>query len=183
MLHLKGREQGLYHFMTLAPSFAMTPGELTRTTGVYWLNPVDMKPLINSFGHAKVLEYLKDLAQCGAAELEPGQGVALLPAARCIGGRGHRHDHLHLGRAPVQLLARHHQTKMMPAHMVGAVDTRSVQACFMATCALITMVPPVLLALIAQRYIMRGLTLGGERVTARGDAARRCGHWSVYGMP
>ena len=52
-----------------------------------------------------------------------------------------------------------------------------------AVCALITMVPPVLLALIAQRYIMRGLTLGGERVTARGDAARRCGHWSVYGMP
>lgn len=64
MLHLKGREQGLYHFMTLAPSFAMTPGELTRTTGFYWFGPLDMRPLINGLGHAKVLEYLKDLAQC-----------------------------------------------------------------------------------------------------------------------
>lgn len=34
--------------MTLATSFAMTPGELTRTTGVYWFDPVDMKPPIDS---------------------------------------------------------------------------------------------------------------------------------------
>ena len=27
VLHLKVREQGLYHFMTLSASFAMTPGE------------------------------------------------------------------------------------------------------------------------------------------------------------
>ena len=67
VLHLKVREQGLYHFMTLATSFAMTPGELTRTTGVYWFDPVDMKPLINSPGHVKALEYLKDLAQYGPA--------------------------------------------------------------------------------------------------------------------
>jgi multiple sugar transport system substrate-binding protein len=65
VLHLKVREQGLYHFMTLATSFAMTPGELTRTTGVYWFDPVDMKPLINSPGHVKALEYLKELAQFG----------------------------------------------------------------------------------------------------------------------
>jgi multiple sugar transport system substrate-binding protein len=67
VLHLKVREQGLYHFMTLATSFAMTPGDLTRTTGVYWFDPVDMKPLINSPGHVKALEYLKDLAQYGPA--------------------------------------------------------------------------------------------------------------------
>lgn len=67
VLHLKVREQGLYHFMTLATSFAMTPGELSRTTGVYWFDPVDMKPLINSPGHVKALEYLKDLAQYGPA--------------------------------------------------------------------------------------------------------------------
>ena len=67
VLHLKVREQGLYHFMTLATSFAMTPGDLTRTTGVYWFDPVDMTPLINSPGHVKALEYLKDLAQYGPA--------------------------------------------------------------------------------------------------------------------
>lgn len=67
VLHLKVREQGLYHFMTLATSFAVTPGELSRTQGVYWFDPVDMKPLINSPGHVKALEYLKDLAQYGPA--------------------------------------------------------------------------------------------------------------------
>ncbi len=55
------------------------------------------------------------------------------------------------------------QTKMMPAHMAGAVDTRGVQFWFMATRALIAMIPPVLLALLAQRYIVRGLTLGAVK--------------------
>lgn len=55
------------------------------------------------------------------------------------------------------------ETKMMPAHMAGAVDTRGVQFWFMATRALIAMIPPVLLALIAQRYIVRGLTLGAVK--------------------
>ena len=55
------------------------------------------------------------------------------------------------------------QTKMMPAHMAGAVDTRGVQFWFMATRALIAMVPPVLLAHLAQRYIVRGLTLGAVK--------------------
>jgi multiple sugar transport system substrate-binding protein len=66
VLHLKVREQGLYHFMTLATSFAMTPGpEMTRTTNVYWFDPEDMKPLINSPGHVKALDFLKELAQYG----------------------------------------------------------------------------------------------------------------------
>jgi len=55
------------------------------------------------------------------------------------------------------------QTKMMPAHMAGAVDTRGIQFWFMATRALIAMIPPVLLALLAQRYIVRGLTLGAVK--------------------
>jgi multiple sugar transport system permease protein len=55
------------------------------------------------------------------------------------------------------------ETKMMPAHMAGSVDTRGVQFWFMATRALIAMVPPVLLALFAQRYIVRGLTLGAVK--------------------
>lgn len=55
------------------------------------------------------------------------------------------------------------ETKTMPAHMAGAVDTRGVQFWFMATRALIAMIPPVLLALLAQRYIVRGLTLGAVK--------------------
>jgi multiple sugar transport system permease protein len=55
------------------------------------------------------------------------------------------------------------ETKMMPAHMAGAVDTRGIQFWFMATRALIAMIPPVLLALLAQRYIVRGLTLGAVK--------------------
>ena len=65
VLHLKVREQGLYHFTTLATSFAMTPGELSECQGVYWFNPVTMEPLIDSPGHVKALEYLLELAKYG----------------------------------------------------------------------------------------------------------------------
>ena len=87
------------------------------------------------------------------------------PAAGGAGGGRDRHDHLrlHLERVPVRSSLGITQTKMMPAHMAGAVDTRGVQFWFMATRALIAMVPPVLLALIAQRYIVRGLTLGAVK--------------------
>lgn len=68
VLHLKVREQGLYHFTTLATSFAMTPGDtLDRTHNVYWFDPVDMKPLINSPGHVKALEFLLELSKAGPA--------------------------------------------------------------------------------------------------------------------
>lgn len=65
VLHLKVREQGLYHFTTLATSFAMTPGPLSECQGVYWFNPNDMTPLINSPGHVAALDYLKELAETG----------------------------------------------------------------------------------------------------------------------
>jgi multiple sugar transport system permease protein len=55
------------------------------------------------------------------------------------------------------------ETKTMPAHMARVVDTRGAQFWFMATRVLIAMVPPVLLALFAQRYIVRGLTLGAVK--------------------
>jgi multiple sugar transport system permease protein len=51
----------------------------------------------------------------------------------------------------------------IPVHMAGAVDTRGVQFWFMAVRAMIAMIPPVLLALLAQRYIVRGLTLGAVK--------------------
>jgi multiple sugar transport system permease protein len=51
----------------------------------------------------------------------------------------------------------------MPVHIAGRVDTRGVEFWFVAVRALIAMIPPVLLALIAQRYIVRGLTLGAAK--------------------
>ncbi|MEQ8968597.1 MAG: carbohydrate ABC transporter permease [Azospirillaceae bacterium] len=53
--------------------------------------------------------------------------------------------------------------KPITVHMAGAVDTRGVQFWFMAVRACIALIPPVVLALIAQRYIVRGLTLGAVR--------------------
>ena len=51
----------------------------------------------------------------------------------------------------------------VPVHMAGAVDTRGVQFWFMGVRAMIAMVPPVVVALLAQRYIVRGLTLGAVK--------------------
>jgi multiple sugar transport system permease protein len=51
----------------------------------------------------------------------------------------------------------------MPVHIAGGVDTRGVQFWFVAVRSLIAMIPPVMLALIAQRYIVRGLTLGAVK--------------------
>jgi multiple sugar transport system permease protein len=51
----------------------------------------------------------------------------------------------------------------VPIHMAGGVDSRGVQFWFMAVRAMIAMIPPVLIALIAQRYIVRGLTLGAVK--------------------
>lgn len=53
--------------------------------------------------------------------------------------------------------------RTIPVHMAGAVDTRGVQFWFMAVRALIAMIPPVVIALLAQRYIVRGLTLGAVK--------------------
>jgi len=50
--------------------------------------------------------------------------------------------------------------KVIPVHIAGAGDTRGVQFWFVAVRALIAITPPVILALLAQRYIVRGLTFG-----------------------
>jgi multiple sugar transport system permease protein len=44
--------------------------------------------------------------------------------------------------------------------MAGAVDTRGIQFWFVGVRVLIAMAPPVILALLVQRYIVRGLTFG-----------------------
>lgn len=51
----------------------------------------------------------------------------------------------------------------LPVHIAGGVDTRGVQFWFVAVRSLVAMIPPVLLALLAQRYIVRGLTLGAVK--------------------
>ena len=51
----------------------------------------------------------------------------------------------------------------IPVHMAGGVDSRGVQFWFMAVRAKIAMIPPVLIALLAQRFIVRGLTLGAVK--------------------
>jgi len=51
----------------------------------------------------------------------------------------------------------------VPVHIAGAIDTRGVQFWFMGVRAMTVMIPPVIIALLAQRYIVRGLTLGAVR--------------------
>ena len=55
------------------------------------------------------------------------------------------------------------KAKVIPVHMAGAVDTRGIQFWFVAVRTLIAMSPPVILALLAQRYIVRGLTFGAVK--------------------
>ncbi len=55
------------------------------------------------------------------------------------------------------------QAATIPVHIAGGVDTRGVQFWFVAVRSLIAMIPPVLIALFAQRYIVRGLTLGAVK--------------------
>lgn len=51
----------------------------------------------------------------------------------------------------------------MPVIIAGAEHTRGVQFWFVGVRVLLTMLPPTLLALLAQRYIIRGLTLGAVK--------------------
>ena len=68
VLHLKVGEQGHYHFQSLSASFAITPGDkIDRYHNVYWFDPTDMTPLINSPGHVKALEFLQELHKTGPA--------------------------------------------------------------------------------------------------------------------
>jgi multiple sugar transport system permease protein len=55
------------------------------------------------------------------------------------------------------------KAKVIPVHMSGAVDTRGIQFWFVAVRTLIAMLPPVVVALLAQRYIVRGLTFGAVK--------------------
>jgi multiple sugar transport system permease protein len=51
----------------------------------------------------------------------------------------------------------------IPVHMAGTAGTRGVQFWYLAVRQMIAIIPPVLIALLAQRYIIRGLTLGAVK--------------------
>jgi multiple sugar transport system permease protein len=51
----------------------------------------------------------------------------------------------------------------IPVHMAGTAGTRGVQFWYLAVRQMIAILPPVLIALLAQRYIVRGLTMGAIR--------------------
>ncbi len=51
----------------------------------------------------------------------------------------------------------------MPVFIAGAEHTRGVQFWYVGVRVMLTMLPPVILALLAQRYIVRGLTLGAVK--------------------
>ncbi|HEX6114778.1 MAG TPA: carbohydrate ABC transporter permease [Geminicoccaceae bacterium] len=51
----------------------------------------------------------------------------------------------------------------IPVHMAGTAGTRGVQFWYLAVRQMIAIVPPVVIALLAQRYIVRRLTLGAVK--------------------
>jgi multiple sugar transport system permease protein len=53
--------------------------------------------------------------------------------------------------------------KTIPVLMAGAADTRGVQFWFVAVRTMIAIIPPTVLALLAQRYIVQGLTFGAVK--------------------
>ncbi|MBK8045894.1 MAG: carbohydrate ABC transporter permease [Anaerolineales bacterium] len=55
------------------------------------------------------------------------------------------------------------QAIQMPVMIAGAEHTRGVQFWFVGVRVLLTILPPTILALLAQRYIIRGLTLGAVK--------------------
>ncbi|HML21492.1 MAG TPA: extracellular solute-binding protein [Aggregatilinea sp.] len=71
-LHLKVGGQGFFHYMALSAPFSITPAEggdptaVTKYDNIYWFDPDDMTPVINSPGHVAALEFLQQLAATGS---------------------------------------------------------------------------------------------------------------------
>jgi multiple sugar transport system substrate-binding protein len=60
-MHLKVGGQGMFHFMSYSAPFVIGPDN----PKLYWFDPNDMKPLLDSPGHIKALESLIELSQYG----------------------------------------------------------------------------------------------------------------------
>jgi len=62
---LKAGNQGMFHFMSLSAPFVIGP----TNPRLYWFDPQNMRPLIESPGHVRALEVLVDLVQFGPREM------------------------------------------------------------------------------------------------------------------
>jgi multiple sugar transport system substrate-binding protein len=60
-LHLKVGGQGMFHFMSFSAPFVVGPDN----PNLYWFDPADMTPLMDSPGHQRAMETLIDLLQFG----------------------------------------------------------------------------------------------------------------------
>lgn len=61
VLHLKVGQQGMFHFMSFSAPFVIGPDN----PKLYWFNPEDMTPLINSAGHLAALNQLIEITKFG----------------------------------------------------------------------------------------------------------------------
>ncbi|NLJ24807.1 MAG: extracellular solute-binding protein [Firmicutes bacterium] len=70
-MHLKVGEQGFFNYIALAGAFVVNPASgddpttVTRYNNVFWFDPETMDPLINTPGHVRALEILKQLVDAG----------------------------------------------------------------------------------------------------------------------
>jgi len=73
VLALKPGSQGMFNFMSLSASFLIGP----TNPRLYWFDPQTMKPLIDSPGHVRALEFFVSLIKSGPREMlgwEHGRG-------------------------------------------------------------------------------------------------------------
>lgn len=61
VLHLKVGQQGMFHFMSFSAPFVIGP----ENPNLYWFNPDDMTPLLNSEGHLAALNKLIEITKFG----------------------------------------------------------------------------------------------------------------------
>ncbi|MCG8353256.1 MAG: extracellular solute-binding protein [Chloroflexales bacterium] len=59
-MHLKVGGQGMFHFMSMSAPYVVSPEQ-----NLYWFDPADMTPLVNSPGHVAALTQLVELVQYG----------------------------------------------------------------------------------------------------------------------
>lgn len=64
-MHLKVGAQGMFHFMSFSAPFVIGPDN----PKMYWFDPQDMKPLIESPGHVRALSALVDLVRFGPKDM------------------------------------------------------------------------------------------------------------------
>jgi multiple sugar transport system substrate-binding protein len=74
-LHLKVGGQGFFHFLAMSAPYVVTPApgddpkKVTQYHNVYFFDPTNMEPIINSPGHVKALEMLIALSKAGPSAM------------------------------------------------------------------------------------------------------------------